>query len=240
VRQAQGIPRTLNSLCTHALLAGFGAQQRPITPTLVHGIIAAYTGKQPHRWWQRRLALGAGLVLVAGLAWGAPWQRLSSRHALFSTSTQAQSFEHAVSTQTCSDHASSSTPTAAVPALRHSADVRPATQVQTHRESVSTSGAEHGGNNPGASLLRLGEPWTQSTAHSRQNDPEKSGAPRVGSQQHSGKHHAALSTASHQFQPRRYANFRWCPSTVCRKGRQRDADRLRIELIDAKSDGTRS
>jgi hypothetical protein len=183
VQQAQGIPRTLHSLCTHALLAGVRAQQRPITATLVDSVITACTAPPPRPRWQRRLAVGASLGLVASLLWGVLWQGLSSRYPLFPTSLQAQ-------------------------ALRRTADRSPAAQVQTSAESASIAGPEHDGNTHGTPPPRLEAPSAQSGAHIKHNAPEKPRASGVGRPRHAGRRQAASPRASRQPQPPRYAESR--------------------------------
>ena len=72
VRHAHGVPHDVNLLCTNVLLAGFWAQQQPITVDLVEQVIASSMGSRPFPL--RRLGLAAaGLVLTAGLLWVAPF-----------------------------------------------------------------------------------------------------------------------------------------------------------------------
>ena len=70
VRHAHGVPREVNLLCTNVLLAGFWAQQQPITAALVQQVIAASRGSRlfPIGWLG--LATVAGLGLTAALLWG--------------------------------------------------------------------------------------------------------------------------------------------------------------------------
>jgi general secretion pathway protein A len=70
VRHTSGVPREVNLLCANVLQAGFQAQQQPITPALVRQVVVASTGGPPVPLG-RRLAAAGGLVLVAGLLWGA-------------------------------------------------------------------------------------------------------------------------------------------------------------------------
>jgi hypothetical protein len=69
VREAQGVPRLLNILCTQALVTGFGVRQHPITARLARAVIADFTGVQPSPRWHLGLAASAGLILVAGGLW---------------------------------------------------------------------------------------------------------------------------------------------------------------------------
>ncbi len=73
VRHAHGVPRDVNLLCTDVLLAGFWAQQQPITADLVQQVIAASRGSRPFPLGRLGLAAVAGLVLTAGLLWVAPF-----------------------------------------------------------------------------------------------------------------------------------------------------------------------
>jgi general secretion pathway protein A len=70
VCHTSGVPREVNLLCANVLQAGFQAQQQPITPALVRQVVAASMGGPPVPLG-RRLAAAGGLVLVAGLLWGA-------------------------------------------------------------------------------------------------------------------------------------------------------------------------
>jgi general secretion pathway protein A len=54
IKAAQGVPGTLNTLCTNALLAGFWSQQRPVSARAARQAIAAVQGPRqpaPRRWW---------------------------------------------------------------------------------------------------------------------------------------------------------------------------------------------
>ncbi|RMF83474.1 MAG: peptidoglycan-binding protein, partial [Nitrospinota bacterium] len=48
VKQAKGVPRTLNILCDNALIAGFGYQQKPITTKIAKEVIADFEQKPSH------------------------------------------------------------------------------------------------------------------------------------------------------------------------------------------------
>jgi len=74
VRQAQGVPRVLNRLCTDVLQAGCWAQQQPITEKLVQQVIAVSPGGKAYARGRRGLAVTAGLVLAASLLWVAPFR----------------------------------------------------------------------------------------------------------------------------------------------------------------------
>ena len=74
VRYAQGLPSAINSLCTNVLIAGFAAQQKPITAALVQGVIADVQGRRRTPAWHRALASSAALALLGGLLWLVPWQ----------------------------------------------------------------------------------------------------------------------------------------------------------------------
>ena len=54
IKAAQGIPGTLNVLCTNALIAGFSAQQRPVSARVAREAITQVQGpgqSQWRRWW---------------------------------------------------------------------------------------------------------------------------------------------------------------------------------------------
>jgi general secretion pathway protein A len=66
-RHARGNPRVLNVLCTHMLLTGFAAQQKPIAAPIAQEVITAYSPKSPHpRWWYGVTA-AASILAVAGM-----------------------------------------------------------------------------------------------------------------------------------------------------------------------------
>jgi len=73
VRHAHGVPRDVNLLCTNVLLAGFWAQQQPITVALVQQVIAASRGSRLFTLGRLGLAAVAGLGLTAALLWVAPF-----------------------------------------------------------------------------------------------------------------------------------------------------------------------
>jgi general secretion pathway protein A len=81
LRHAKGSPRALNILCDNILLAGFGAEQRPIRAALVHEVARDLAGVRPAvqgrlRWAS---ALAAALLVVALSAGWALWP--STQHA---------------------------------------------------------------------------------------------------------------------------------------------------------------
>ncbi|MBI3301859.1 MAG: AAA family ATPase [Deltaproteobacteria bacterium] len=68
VAHAQGAPRLLNILCDNALIAGFAAQQKPVSASLVREVIADFEGnvetKGASSLARPRLAWALGLVLI--------------------------------------------------------------------------------------------------------------------------------------------------------------------------------
>ena len=74
VCSAKGLPRAVNILCTNALMAGFAAQQKPITAALVRRASADFQGRRRIPAWQLGLASSAALALLGSLLWLAPWQ----------------------------------------------------------------------------------------------------------------------------------------------------------------------
>lgn len=66
-RYARGNPRAINILCTNVLIAGFIAQQKPITPELVEKVFAESHPKKYFFQWPRIKAYLAGALLAAGL-----------------------------------------------------------------------------------------------------------------------------------------------------------------------------
>jgi general secretion pathway protein A len=71
VRHAHGVPRDVSLLCTNVLLAGFWAQQQPITAALVQQVITTSRGSRSFPLRRLGLAAVAGLGLTAVLLWGA-------------------------------------------------------------------------------------------------------------------------------------------------------------------------
>ena len=54
IKAAQGVPGTLNVLCMNTLIAGFWAQQRPVSAKVAREAIAQVQGSSPsplRRWW---------------------------------------------------------------------------------------------------------------------------------------------------------------------------------------------
>jgi hypothetical protein len=86
VRQARGVPRVVNTLCTEALMAGCAAHQKPLTAAFVQGVIADSQGGRGRPVWRRSLVPATALALLGGLLWLAPWQ---GRHDTPSTAPQA-------------------------------------------------------------------------------------------------------------------------------------------------------
>ncbi len=72
VRHAKGSPRALNILCDNILLAGFGAEQRPIRATLVNEVARDLAGVRPAAPGRLRWASALAAVLVVA-ALGVGW-----------------------------------------------------------------------------------------------------------------------------------------------------------------------
>jgi general secretion pathway protein A len=56
IKAAQGVPGTLNVLCTNALIAGFWAQQKPVSASVAREAIAQVQDSSPFQrrhWWSR-------------------------------------------------------------------------------------------------------------------------------------------------------------------------------------------
>src|SRR5215831_17202681 len=86
VRQARGVPREVNTLCTEALMAGCAAHQKPLTAAFVQGVIADSQGGRGRPVWRRSLVPATALALLGGLLWLAPWP---GRHDTPSPAPQA-------------------------------------------------------------------------------------------------------------------------------------------------------
>lgn len=71
VEHAKGSPRTINIVCDNALIAGFGAQQRPIDAGLIRQVVSDLQGgapvspRRPARY-SAAIAVAAALVAVVG------------------------------------------------------------------------------------------------------------------------------------------------------------------------------
>jgi general secretion pathway protein A len=75
VRQAKGIPRSVNILCDNALIAGYGSQRRPVSTKIVANVIAELEGRRPKRYLRRAsaaamVALLVGFIVSLGVAAG--------------------------------------------------------------------------------------------------------------------------------------------------------------------------
>jgi len=69
VKRAQGIPRTINILCDNALIAGFGAQQMPVTLPVVKEVVADLNvrAERPYLKWGVAALAAALIVTLAGV-----------------------------------------------------------------------------------------------------------------------------------------------------------------------------
>jgi general secretion pathway protein A len=77
VKQAQGVPRTLNILCDNALATGWRYRQKPVTAQIVKEVIAGLHGGKRHYPLLRWGLVGAvGLMLLGGLFWFSPYRNL--------------------------------------------------------------------------------------------------------------------------------------------------------------------
>ena len=50
IKYGKGIPRTLNIIAGNALIAGAGAQRRPVPARIVHGVVADHEGRRYRPW----------------------------------------------------------------------------------------------------------------------------------------------------------------------------------------------
>jgi general secretion pathway protein A len=66
VATAKGTPRILNTLCTNALIAGFGYRQKPIPARTVREVINHLDAPKKPQWLWRSLAWALALIVCAG------------------------------------------------------------------------------------------------------------------------------------------------------------------------------
>ena len=66
VREAKGIPRSLNILCDNALVTALGYKKNPVTARIAQEVINDLSGKPSHAFW-KLIPLAAG-ALILGLA----------------------------------------------------------------------------------------------------------------------------------------------------------------------------
>ena len=67
IRHAKGNPRTLNVVCNNALVAGFGAQQRPVSADTVREVIADLKGKTRRLAFKWVTSVATMVVVAIGL-----------------------------------------------------------------------------------------------------------------------------------------------------------------------------
>lgn len=71
VREAKGIPRTLNILCDNALITGFGYQKNPVTASIAREVVTDCAGTQrrsPVRKWKVAALAGVAVFLAFAVA----------------------------------------------------------------------------------------------------------------------------------------------------------------------------
>ena len=66
-RHARGNPRVINVLCTHMLLTGFAARQKPIAAPIAKDVMTAYSPTSSHRRWWYGVTAAASILAVAGM-----------------------------------------------------------------------------------------------------------------------------------------------------------------------------
>jgi general secretion pathway protein A len=76
IKAAKGTPRVLNTLCSNALITGFGYQQKPVTHKVAREVIADLQGQGQVLSPRRRLVYVAVAILLAGLFWLSPYRDL--------------------------------------------------------------------------------------------------------------------------------------------------------------------
>jgi general secretion pathway protein A len=76
IKAAKGTPRVLNTLCSNALITGFGYQQKPVTDRVARQVIADFQGQGQVLSHRRRLVYVTVAILLAGLFWFSPYREL--------------------------------------------------------------------------------------------------------------------------------------------------------------------
>ena len=66
-RHARGNPHVINVLCTHMLLTGFAARQKPIAAPIAKDVITAYSPTSSHPRWWCGVTAAASILAVAGM-----------------------------------------------------------------------------------------------------------------------------------------------------------------------------
>jgi general secretion pathway protein A len=74
IDKANGTPRTLNILCTNALIAGFGYRQKPITVGTVKEILTDFEGKKLAPRLRRGFVWSTAAIVCAGVFWVFPYR----------------------------------------------------------------------------------------------------------------------------------------------------------------------
>jgi general secretion pathway protein A len=74
IKEAKGIPRTINILCDNALLNGFGLQQYPVTEQAVEEAISDLKGSQRNLSFVWQCAALAALILLFLGFWMSPFR----------------------------------------------------------------------------------------------------------------------------------------------------------------------
>ena len=74
IKQAKGIPRTINILCDNALLTGFGLQQHPVNERAVEEAAADLKGGRKNRTFFWQCAALAALILLFLGFWVSPFR----------------------------------------------------------------------------------------------------------------------------------------------------------------------
>ncbi len=67
VKEARGVPRTINVVCDNALITAFGYQRNPVDHKIIKEVIADLNGGQPQVSFRREFVLFPALVGVLGL-----------------------------------------------------------------------------------------------------------------------------------------------------------------------------
>jgi hypothetical protein len=76
IKAAKGTPRVLNTMCSNALITGFGYQQKPVPDKVAREVIADFQGQGQVLSHRRQLVYVAVAMLLAGLFWFSPYREL--------------------------------------------------------------------------------------------------------------------------------------------------------------------
>jgi general secretion pathway protein A len=142
VREAKGVPRTINILCDNALITGFGYEQKPVGLKTVNEVISDFRGERLS-WIKRPYLTSAGVVISLGAivlffsSYGNNIVQWTNKRLLGIAEKQETAVRIPIKAETSSTTSSSQTPEKTHSDAAPEEPIRPTAQTSTEKDATT-------------------------------------------------------------------------------------------------------